>query len=378
VLLAFAGFGLYWGTWGASVPAIEAHSRSGNGVFGVALAVIGVSALASMRASGLVVDWLGGHGLPVTVSAFAAAAVLPSLATSPATLMAALALVGATSGAFDVAANAEGTRYETAAKEPLLNLAHALFSIGVVGGSLVTGLARSVTHAPWPPFVLVALLLVLIALFALFLEAAPTERSGERERPSSWWRIPPALALFGFLAALAYFVENAWQSWSSAYLAGPLGRSPGAAALGPAAFAGAAASGRLIGQRLSRRLSEWSLLIVGAAIAAAGTIAAAIAHSAPYAYASIAVAGLGTSVCAPSVLSLAGQAAPIAERASAISIVTTLAYLGFIVGPLIVGLIAAAADLRIAFVAVAAVAIVLGAMASASLRLRQSARVPAD
>src|SRR3954452_23789128 len=169
-LVAFAGFGLFWGTWGASVPAIEAHSGTGSGVLGVALAFIGVSAFVSMRAAGFVVDRLGGRGLPVAVSALAAAAPLPPLAHSPAALMASLALVGATSGAFDVAANAEGTRYETAVGRPLLNLAHALFSIGVVGGSLATGIARRVTHLAWPPFACVAFVLLLVAALAIVLE----------------------------------------------------------------------------------------------------------------------------------------------------------------------------------------------------------------
>jgi MFS family permease len=211
-------------------------------MFGLALAMIGVSGFVTMRVAGLVLDRLGGRGLPVAVPALAAAAVLPSLAPSSATLIAALALLGATSGAFYVAANAEGTRFETATDRPLLNLAHALFSIGVVGGSVATGLAFALLTS-WPPFVCVAFVLMLLAVVTLVLEPAPTERAGEGEKSVPLWRAPLVLLFFGLLGTMAYFVENAWQSWSAVYLAGPLGRSAGPAAVGPACFAGAAGLG---------------------------------------------------------------------------------------------------------------------------------------
>src|SRR3954452_19118291 len=82
-LVAFAGFGLFWGTWGASVPAIEAHSGTGNGVMGVTLAFIGVSAFVSTRAAGFVLDRIACWGLPVAVSALAASALFPPLARFP-------------------------------------------------------------------------------------------------------------------------------------------------------------------------------------------------------------------------------------------------------------------------------------------------------
>jgi predicted MFS family arabinose efflux permease len=105
------------------------------------------------------------------------------------------------------------------------------------------------------------------------------------------------------------------------------------------------------------------LLATGAAIAAIGTAAAATAHSLALALLGIAIAGLGTSVCAPTVLSLAGRLAAPGMRASAISIVTTLGYSGFLLGPAVVGLAAQALTLCLALVGVALVAVAVAVLA---------------
>ena len=55
-------------------------------------------------------------------------------------------------------------------------------------------------------------------------------------------------------------------------------------------------------------------------------------------------------------------------RGAAVSIVTTIAYLGFLVGPAAVGLLASATALRTSLAAVAAVAVVLAILAPAGAR----------
>jgi MFS family permease len=121
------------------------------------------------------------------------------------------------------------------------------------------------------------------------------------------------------LAALAYLVENAWPSWSAVHL--------------------------------ERSLAG------GAAVAAAATLFAALADAPPAALVGIVVAGLGTSVCAPTLISLAARAAAPEDRGGAVGAVTTLAYLGFLVGPAAVGLAAGAAGLPAALGGVVGIAV---------------------
>src|SRR3954452_41150 len=143
VLLAFAAFGVWWGGWGALLPAVQRSAKVDDGQLGLALLCIGAGALAAMRLTGHLVDRIGGPVLPLSVVAFGLAGTLPGAVSGVAGLALACAVLGAMSGAYDVAINAEAGRVEQAAERPLLDLAHAAFSFGVIAGSLGAGGLRT-------------------------------------------------------------------------------------------------------------------------------------------------------------------------------------------------------------------------------------------
>jgi MFS family permease len=103
---------------------------------------------------------------------------------------------------------------------------------------------------------------------------------------------------------------------------------------------------------------ERRLLVVGALVAAFGTAIAAVA-SGERRPGGDHPAGAGCSVLAPTIIGVAGRAAAPRERATVVGSVTTLMYLGFLVGPALVGGLAELATLRTSLVAVAALALLL-------------------
>jgi hypothetical protein len=365
VLGGFASFGAFWGAWGAALPAVQSHARVDDGQLGVALLCIGAGALVSMRLAGTLVDRWGTAALPATLAAFGACAALPGLASSTLGLSAALLVLGAGSGAVDVAINAEGTRSESATGRPILSLAHGTFSGCVVVGSLATGALRAADAGAELALGLVGAVVVAIAVG---LARAPAAGGGGATVPARapLRDLPRILVVLGALCALAFFVENAWQSWGAVHLESDLDASPALGALAPALFAGAAAASRVGGHALLGRFDEILIMRAGATAGAAGTLVAAVAPVTALALAGIVVAGAGISICAPILFSLAGRSADAAVRGAAVSIVTTIAYLGFLVGPAAVGLLASATALRTSLAAVAGVAVVLAMLAPAS------------
>ena len=359
VLGGFAAFGAFWGAWGAALPAVQSHAGVDDGQLGVALLCIGGGALLSMRLAGTLVDRWGAVALPITMAAFGAAAALPGLATSTVGLSATLLALGAGSGAVDVAINAEGTRSETATGRPILSLAHGTFSGCVVAGSLATGGLRAAGAGAELVLGLVGGVVVAVAIGLWWAPAAgsivPTR--------ASLRHLPRILVVLGVLCALAFFVENAWQSWGAVHLESDLDASPALGSLAPALFAGAAAASRLGGHALVGRFDEIAIMRAGATAGAAGTLVAATAPVAALALVGIVIAGAGISICAPILFSLAGRSADDAVRGAAVSIVTTIAYLGFLIGPAVVGLLADATTLRAALAAAAGIALLLAALA---------------
>jgi predicted MFS family arabinose efflux permease len=363
VLGGFAAFGAFWGAWGATLPAVQSHARVDDGQLGIALLCIGAGALVSMRAAGTLVDHWGAPALPGTLAAFAGAAALPGLATSTAGLCAALLALGATSGAVDVAINAEGVRTEAATSRPVLSLAHGTFSASVVLGSLAAGGLRAAGAGPETVLLLVGLV---VAATAAFLVTVPAAGGARPPKRPSLRPVPRPLLVLGGLCALAFFVENAWQSWGAVHLESDLDASPALGALAPALFASAAALSRLGGHALAGRVSELTLMRGGAVLGAAGTLLGALAPVAGLALVGIVAAGAGISICAPVLFSIAGRGSDEAVRGAAVSIVTTIAYLGFLVGPAAVGLLANATALETSLAAVAGVAVALAMLAPAS------------
>jgi MFS family permease len=147
------------------------------------------------------------------------------------------------------------------------------------------------------------------------------------------------------------------------HLQSTLGASAALAAAGPAVFASAAAAGRFGGHLL--RTPETLLITLAALVAALGCLVAATASTVGVALAGIALAGLGTSICAPVLIAMGGRLAAPERRGSAVSVVTTVAYLGFLLGPATVGVIAQLSTLRTALGALAGVSLLLAALARA-------------
>ncbi|MDP1805359.1 MAG: hypothetical protein Q8K72_09350, partial [Acidimicrobiales bacterium] len=277
-----------------------------------------------------------------------------------AALAASMALLGVASGAFDVAVNAEASRLEALSAQPLLSLAHAGFSFGVIVGSLGAGAMRTFDVSLAGAFVCLGAVLVAIAAYlSLGAMERPVVQAIEAARGWPWWRPPRPLAVLGVLLALAFLVDSAWQTWSAVHLERDLGASPGLASVGPAVFGASAGIGRVLVHRRAAPGREAGLVALGALVAAGASVAAALVPVIALVIVAIAFAGLGTSAAAPLLLSLAGRSASLHQAGAAVGTVTTVGYLGFVVAPAVVGGLAGATTLPIALAAMALVAVAL-------------------
>ena len=323
---------------------------------GLALPWIGVGALVTLRLTGAVADRHPRATLPIGIGLLGLAALLPVYLRGTAGMVLSCLVIGAASGAGDAAVNAEGARYE-ADGGGVLTLGHGAFSAVVVLGSLGSaGLIATGASGPWPLAVVGGAVVAAGVVIGVLPAPAAAAPRAPRDRGSI--RPNRTLLLLGGLGAVAYFVENAWQSWSAIHLHATLHASAAVAAAAPAVFAGCAATGRFASHVLQRKVGTRPLFAAGAALAAVGGALAATAPGPALGFVGVALAGAGTSVCAPLLIAAAGRVTPEAIGA-ATSTVISLAYLGFVFGPALVGLLAGAATLRIALAATAAAAALL-------------------
>ena len=115
--------------------------------------------------------------------------------------------------------------------------------------------------------------------------------------------------------------------------------------------------------------SETGLLLsVGALIGSGGLLLAAVAPSIPLALLGFAIGGAGVSLAAPTLFGAAGRGASEEERGSAVASVTTISYLGFLVGPPLIGGVSGATGLRVGIGLLAAIALALAVTSAAARR----------
>ncbi|WP_344919416.1 MFS transporter [Streptosporangium oxazolinicum] len=196
--------------------------------------------------------------------------------------------------------------------------------------------------------------------------AGAARGGGRRGYPGYAVRLFPLLVVGG-LGAMAFAVENAHQSWGAVYLADVAGAGPALASAGPAVFAAVVALTRFAAGAVGSRHAV-TVLVSGAVTAAAGTALVSVATTVPVVLLGLALAAAGTAVLFPMLMGVVAAHVGETARGRATSVVTTVAYLGFLAGPVYVGRWAEATGLPGAMVAVAALAAALAVLTWPSLR----------
>jgi predicted MFS family arabinose efflux permease len=174
--------------------------------------------------------------------------------------------------------------------------------------------------------------------------------------------------LLGILGALAFADENAHQSWSAVFAHDELHASTGLAAVAPAIFAGTVAVTRLRVSSVHPSHAR-KLVLAGSLAASCGATVIAVAPTLVFAAFGLVLAAAGTAVLFPTLLGLVSRNVDEGRRGRATSLLTTVSYLGFLLGPVYVGFWAGTMGLRAAMLAIAGLGITLFLIAAPLLRL---------
>jgi len=352
-LAAFGAMGVLWGTFAAVLPDLKAGLGVDEAQLGLLIFFTPIAAITAMLMAPAFGAALGRAALPLAVFLMAVAFALPGQATALWLFPLAMACAGAATGLTDVLMNARVSAMETQRHIHLMNLAHAVYSFGYAGGAILTGLMRS---AGWGPDWVMGTMAGIGILCALLTLEADGRIQGLR-KPKDGAALPLGLVpvIGGGIVLIAFMTENAAENWSALHIEQTLGGSPKEGALGPAALALTMGFARLGGQWLAGRVNPFTLLKTGAVIAAIGSLIASQAGGPAEAYVGFVIMGIGASVLAPTAFSLVGQLSAPEARARAVARATQLGYLGYFLGPPLLGLIAGTFGLRFAFVFAAAV-----------------------
>jgi predicted MFS family arabinose efflux permease len=369
----FAVHGAVFGTFATRIPWIAERVHANPGTLGLALIAPSLGAVATMPLSAkLSRRFRSRPTVQVLMLAWCASVLLPALAPNLPLLFAALLVYGVTSGMADVAINAQGVVVEQGYGRSIMSSLHGLWSGGGLAASGIGALAANADIDARLHFGAMAVLLAGLTLFAsrnLLNVQLPGEEAPAFALPSR------AVLLVGLVGFCAVFAEGGSADWCAVYLRTVAHADPGVAASAFTAFAFAMTGGRLVCDRVIRRLGAVASVRLGGIIAMAGAALVLIARAPIPAITGFLLIGLGVSVVVPLAFTAAGNIGP--NPAQAIASIATIAYGSGLAAPGAIGGIAQVSSLSVSFavVGVLLLAMVLGAGA---LRPRERAATAAS
>lgn len=373
VSAVFALSGLLFGSWAARIPAVRDRAGLSDGELGIALACIAVGAVVAMPIAGGLAARFGSRratrgALLLSCMAVGVVALAPSLLA----LCALTVLFGIAMGSLDVAMNAHGVAVESRYDRPILASFHAAFSLGGLAGGALGALAADAAIDVRVHLAVVSLASAVVGLAwsRRFLSAGADAVAASEP---AFVRPPRRLLPLGLLAFACLLIEGASGDWSGVYLRDELGAGAGTAALGFTAFSVTMTAGRVVGDRLVHRLGALTVVRGGGAIAAAGFALALVASNPVAGIAGFACLGAGMSGVVPIVFRTAGHV-PGMSAGMGLAAVSTTGYLGFMVGPPVIGAVAELVGLPNALVLLVLLGVVVFSLAPAT---RREALVPA-
>ncbi|HEV2107247.1 MAG TPA: MFS transporter [Thermomicrobiales bacterium] len=347
--IAFAVFGVMFGVWQVLLEDLRQALSITPGPLGLAYTIAVVGSFPAMIIGGRIIDRTGAKIL-IVGAATAMGLVFVALTgiSNYAGLVAVLFIFLTASGVYDVGINAVAIHQERRTARTIMPLAHAAFSGGGATGAIVAGLLLSLGLPFRSLYLMVAALLWVVAASIWFRARwgnVHPAGSSSVNRGSLFKRAD--LLLVALIISLAFLAEGAMETWSAIYLRGSLELPVLIGASGVAVFHLAMATGRIATTAVVRGIGRRATLGMGGLMAAVGNVTALATDRPAIILAGFLMIGIALAGVAPVALSIGGDLVP--DRAGqAASILMTLGYAGFSIGPTVIGSLAEAATLRLA------------------------------
>ncbi len=348
VSLFYFSAGLCFSSWASRIPDIKAALHLSNGQLGTILFAIPLGQLTMMYFSGKLVTRFGSHRiLWFSILMYAFSLTTIGLASKGWQLGFALYALGIFANLTNISVNTQGIFTERLFKRTIMTTFHGVWSLAGFTGSIVGLAMTGLAIAPYNHFIMIATLILLLFIFNFkFLikvknNSVPSEKKG-------FIKYDKTLVLLGIIGFCSLASEGVMFDWSGVYFKDIVKVPDAFVVLGYSSFMIMMASGRFLGGRLITKFGKIKVMQVSGVFISIGLFIAVIF---PYLLSSILafmIVGLGVSTIIPTLYSLAGKH-PTIPTGEALTAVSSISFLGFLMGPPVIGYIAELFGLRFSF-----------------------------
>lgn len=338
--LLFFVNGAVLSSWAPRIPAVVAELELTDGALGVALFGVAAGSVPTLLLTARALRRVSAARIcRLSGVAFAAALPLIPLAANLAQLTGALVVLGAASGALDVAMNTAGVHRERQiAPRRILSRLHGGYSVGVLAGSAGAALAAALNTPVLVHFSFVtAALLVLMAICGPRLPDSSRLNDTSQIGAKAPVRAGLPSGLLLVIAVGALLLEGTVTDWSALLVARDLGAGAAVGASAVVVFNLTMAASRTLSDQLAAAIGVRTL-VVGGSVLVGLSLALGAAQPDPVVFLlAVALAGAGLGPLFPAVISAAGHATS-GDVGTATAAVTAVGYFSYLAGPPLVGL----------------------------------------
>lgn len=338
--------GICFSTWTSRIPTIKTFFGYNDAELGTVLLFMPISSLVGLPLSGWLVSRFDSRQ-PMTVSLFFLAIALIFIGWAPSTflLICGVCLFSFSMRIMNIAVNTQAITLQKQFDRKINGTFHGLWSTGGIVGVGISTLFVGLNVSMGIHLSLIAIITIAAALYSFpFLLQNDRTTAGNKLSMS---KPDPYIVYLGLLVFFAAICEGGMFDWSGVYFKEVVNED--LFTLGYLIFMICMAISRFASDSFMERFGMPKTYLISASLIFAGI---ALAVMFPYFWPSMigfCLVGLGTAAVIPMTFLLAGSSKKYSAGVT-ISIIATYSIVGMLIGPPLIGYVAHAFGLRIAFV----------------------------
>ncbi len=354
--------GLAFASWASRIPDIKTALLLSDAQLGTLLFMLPLGQLITMALSGRLVTVYGSNKvLQFAAPCYVIVLMGIGLVSQSWHLGLGLFLFGVVGNMCNISVNTQGVLAENLYSKPIMSSFHGAWSIAGFVGALIALLMINLSVGPFAHFCVIAGL-VWTSILLNYKHLVPGKAPHQAKR-KIFVKPQGALLKLGIIGFCCMATEGAMFDWSGVYFKEVVKAPTSLIVLGYASFMVMMAIGRFIGDWAIRRLGRRTILQISGIFIFTGMAIAVLLPNIITATIGFMLVGLGVACVIPTVYSVSGQNEKV-PPGIALAMVSSVSYLGFLMGPPLIGYIAELANLQYSYAVVGIIGLMVSVLVS--------------
>ena len=350
VAMAYFCMGLCFASWASRIPDIKTALHLNDALFGSILFALPVGQFLMMPFSGKLVTRFGSRKIILfAIPAYTICLNNVGLVKEGWQLAIALFLFGLAGNLCNISINTQGVSAERLYERPIMASFHGGWSLAGFTGALIGLLMINLKVAPhWHFITVIVIVWTIIWINYPFLVKGKAGLFNDGSKRKFFSKPDAILLQLGIIGFCSMASEGAMFDWSGVYFKDVVKAPSSLVILGYTSFMIMMATGRFVADHIISKIGRKKLLQICGVMISTGLYTSVFFPYLLPCTVGFMLVGLGVSSIVPTVYSAAGRHIKV-PAGIALATVSSVSFLGFLMGPPLIGYISEIAGLRYSF-----------------------------